>query len=263
HYIRIIKDGVSSPTNISDGAGGTTVKNDVLSPGAASFVELLCATGDAPDPEHVALAYLTYYERNGAYDAILQKALSGLKRPFERGKALFYAGRLSEAESAMREAVRQAPRDAERRFYLGEILEAQAKFAAAEREYAEAFALNEHLFQAAAKQAHALIKSRPGDDDALRRARELFARAAQINPGDASVWAGLAFAEMNLGRLADAQKAVEKALALDPDLPVALENAAYLCLLKGNRAQARAHLTHLSRKHPRHPALARLRAAVR
>ncbi len=239
------------------------LKSDALPPKTLEYVELLCATSDAPDAESVARAHLMYYERIAPKPDILEKALAGLKNPFDKGKALLYARRLNEAEKEMRIAVENEPKRAEYRFYLGEIFEAQEKYAAAAEEYARALALNEHLSEAAAKQAHALIKARPGDENTLRQARELFSRAVNIKPGDPSVWAGLAFAEMNLDNLSAARLAVERALALDPDLAVGRENAAYIALLSGNKDVARNHLKHLVQKHPRHPGLNRLRAALR
>ena len=239
------------------------LKTDTLAPKTLEYVELLCATGASPDAETVARANLMYYERIAQRSEMLEKAIAGLKNPFDKGKALFYAGRWDDAEKAMLTAAESEPRRAECRFYLGEIFKAAGKYERAAEEYARAFALNEHLSEAAANQAHALLKARPGDEGALIQARELFSRAAKIKPGDASVHAGVAFAELNLKNLDAARAAVERALALDPDLAVGRENAAYIALLSGQKDRARAHLKHLAEKHPGHPGLNRLRAALR
>jgi tetratricopeptide (TPR) repeat protein len=249
HYIRIIRPEV--------------VQSDTLSRGILPFVELLCATSDAPDAEFVARAYLMYYERNVQQPVYLEKALAGLKMPFERGKALLYAGRNAEAEQELIKAVESQPRNAEFRFYLGEARAALGNYAAAADDYAKAFALNGRLAAAAAKQADALIKAHPGNRAALLRARDLWVAAANINPHDPSLYAGLAFAEMNLKNIDAARAAVERALALEPDLAVGLENAAYIALLSGRTDLARAHFRRLIQKHPRHPGIPRLRSLIR
>jgi Flp pilus assembly protein TadD len=60
------------------------------------------------------------------------------------------------------------------------------------------------------------ITGNRGTPDALAQAASLFARAAELAPGDAEPWVRLGIARAKQHRLADARAAWKRALAIDP-----------------------------------------------
>src|SRR5262245_23905324 len=70
------------------------------------------------------------------------------------------------------------------------------------------------------------------------RAVEAFQEALKVDPDSVAALNGLAVAYDRLGRADVAQRYLDRALALDQDSPVTLNNLAYLNLVQGNTAVA-------------------------
>lgn len=125
------------------------------------------------------------------------------------------------------------PRTAKLEATLAELLAQARRRGCASREHARVVgalrALGRHA-QAAAllKALDALPTGAPEDCEALgfaafdagdhERSRDWYARVVDARPGDALAWYNLATGERNLGRLAAAEAACERALALAPDM---------------------------------------------
>ncbi len=75
-----------------------------------------------------------------------------------------------------------------------------------------------------------------------RGARDAFARAAELAPSNAIMWADLAAAEGLLGHVTEAVSAYGEALRLDPELWIAHYNLALLYARHGKVEQSCAHL---------------------
>lgn len=80
-----------------------------------------------------------------------------------------------------------------------------------------------------------------------------FRKAVEVTPTDAEAWLGLAATYDQLRRFDLADKAYERALALDGKNPTILNNAGYSQLLRGNTEKARKLLLKAYEIDPENP----------
>jgi DNA-binding winged helix-turn-helix (wHTH) protein/TolB-like protein/Tfp pilus assembly protein PilF len=93
-----------------------------------------------------------------------------------------------------------------------------------------------------------LLRSATGDPAAVRKAREAYQEAIAIDPASARGWTGLALSYLSeiqsrwskdpVGQAEFAAQAIHKALAIDPDYPVAHYALGHLRIVRGDPAGA-------------------------
>jgi tetratricopeptide (TPR) repeat protein len=85
------------------------------------------------------------------------------------------------------------------------------------------------------------------------RAERYFHRAAELHPGDAEAWVGLAAADDRLRRFDQADRAYREATAILGPTAEILNNQGYSYLLRGDYAHARETLLAAAAKDPKNP----------
>jgi Flp pilus assembly protein TadD len=192
------------------------------------FLKLLCASSDTPSQDLWGKALLQYYERQEKDEAYLKAAAGRLnaESKYERARIAFHLGKMKEAEKLIREALENNQDEPYYRFQLGEILEAQGNFNGAFEAYSAVFSQNPEAFEAGLKAGVTLLKARQGDPDALNEAEALFNDLMTKKPSDERLLANLGFVKMNQGNFPEAEALFQKALAMNPDYRLALENLA-------------------------------------
>lgn len=195
------------------------------------YVRLLCATTDAPDSDAIGKAWLLYYERHEARPEYLKRALESLADTsyFALSRVHYYQGKFEDAERLARKAAEQDPQDALRQFHWAQTLEALHRNSEALSVYLKLFQENASLTESANRAATLLLKTRQGQTSALYEAEKLLLKAAAEQPHRPETFANLGFVYLNLRDYARAQRTLSRALYLNPDHRVTLEN---LILLK-------------------------------
>jgi len=89
-----------------------------------------------------------------------------------------------------------------------------------------------------------------------------FERLARERPADADIWLNLGLSYGAAGRFADAERALERALALAPDYEDARLAHARMAFFRGDPAAARTRLVPLLARNPSHAEAAALRAQL-
>jgi tetratricopeptide (TPR) repeat protein len=84
-------------------------------------------------------------------------------------------------------------------------------------------------------------------------AERYFRRAAELHPGDAEAWVGLAAADDRLRRFDQADRAYREATAILGPTAEILNNQGYSYLLRGDYAHARETLLAAAAKDPKNP----------
>lgn len=201
------------------------------------YVRLLCATNDAPDRDAIGEAWLLYYERHESRPEYLKHALESLADTsyFALSRVHYYQGKPEKAEELARKAAERLPDDALRQFHWAQTLEALQRHGEALSVYLRLFQANASLAEAANRAATLLLKTRQGQTAALYESEKLLLKAAAEQPHRPETYANLGFVYLNLRDYARAQQSLSRALYLNPDHAVALEN---LILLKKRQGQA-------------------------
>ncbi len=213
----------------------------------AEPVTLVRVTGEAVEPTgpqadvEEGMAYFRFQQTThfipGYFPGIKEKLRAGLDGGAEMAEARVVLGRvlllqdsLAVAERVLADAVARYPRHADAQFWLGKARYEAGRAADALGPLREAVALQPALLDARYTLAQAL--ERAGQTAAAEAAyRDLLARDPVHQPG---AWNNLGFLLLGQQRLDDAATAFDRALALDPDLAVALVNLASLRLMQGD-----------------------------
>ena len=196
------------------------------SPSIQAYVELICATSTDPEDHTRGKAWLAYYEQHEARRVYLERALELLPDScFEaRSRVLLHLGRADQALPLAQKAHEQEPQNTLRAFQYAQVLETVGQFDRALVYYLNLFSRNKSLVEAANRAVALLIKTRPGQIQALYEAERILLEAIREQPHRAEAFANLGFVYLNLRRYANAQTQLRKALTLNPDSPIAIEN---------------------------------------
>lgn len=219
------------------------------------FLQLVCMTDSQPAKDITGRAYLLYFERNEAKGEFLDIADQNmaLDRHFERAKVAFYRGDYPKALQSVENALATDSLNTWYLFKKAEIQEAQGKAQAALALFRKVYALNPDLTEAALKAGVLVLKTATEPQKALNDARNLFTQVSQKKPQEAKAWSNLGFVELNAGNLALAEKHLKRALSLDPDYLLALENMILLLANQSRKAEAKQYFSHLLKVQPDYP----------
>lgn len=163
------------------------------------------------------LAGKRYAEAESAYREALELAPRDARLHYGRGIALWELGRYEEAAAAQLRATTLQPDAGEAHYELGNALALLRRFDEAEGAFRRAIALRPKLAEAHNGLARVLIELRR-PEEAAARAR----RALGLNPAHWPSHAVLGNALRELGRLKEAQTAFRRAVALAPPAEVAM-----------------------------------------
>lgn len=217
-----------------------------------------------------AVAYFEWYEARHELPAYLDSVVARASSGFADGRAdhaaarlalaraLGAQGRTEDALAAYAEASARFPREPVlHRFYGEALLEAgrpaRALAALDTSLAAQPLAAPAHHLRARALQE----LRRPAESEAAYR------EALRLDPlHDPSAWNNLGFLLLEQQRLDDAEAALDRALALDPDLVLALVNRATLALLRADLDDAATLLDRALDLDPRQPAALGNRALI-
>jgi len=189
-----------------------------------------------PPMARIASGYLLDRERTGEAIEIVERALSQAPTSamlwFEKGRALLFAGRESEAEVALVTCLEHDPddalrRDADRSLELARVTGAFATLI--------------------------IVGQRLARDDpraALAAARRLAARAPDL----ADAWVLVGLARRHLGHRRRAERALRRALSLQPEHGEANHRLGISLLLRGRAAEALTYLLEAATLLPADPA---------
>jgi hypothetical protein len=214
------------------------VSKTAATPAEVQTLKLLCATQTHPDEVTIARAQIAYYEQQKADKAHLllaQKAESKLP-PLERAKLLFGLGRPTEALPFAQQAANDAKGTHDEAFVcylLAEITQATGEDATAHGLYATLWRDYPSLVEAGLQAVSLRLKTKKGDLQTLLASRSDLNRILAIKPNFRPAWTNLGFVEMNLRNLPAAEKALNRALTLDPDDVQTLLNLAALAKYQG------------------------------
>ncbi len=217
--------------------------------------QLVRVTADAtpPAPARAALeeglAYFAFYETRQRVPEHLSRATASLRRGLaggqEQAEARVALGRvllqqdsLAAATRILQDAATRYPDRPDVHLWLGKAHYAAGRYAEALAPLRQATALQPALLEAHYALAEAL-EATGQQAEAEKAYRALLARDPVHHPG---AWNNLGFLLLQQQRLAEADKAFAQALALDPDLTIALVNTASLRLMEGNFDAAKALL---------------------
>jgi Flp pilus assembly protein TadD len=238
---------------------------DSTSPQAMrEYLELHCVSSPAVSRLENGAAWLSFFERQEANPAHLRRAdslLSGTKG-YAAARVALYQGRYEQALALVEELLEKESPEPEWRFLKGEILEGQGNVEAAFSTYDQLYQSEPENIEAGLQAVLMLLKARTGQSEVLPIAQQRLEVLRQAKPFDERILANLGFVALNQGELSRAQSYLFQALSYQPDQAAALENMVMLQLLQRNPTQAGQYLERLQTRHPNHPALPRLRAAV-
>ena len=153
---------------------------------------------------------------------------------------LHQAGRLAEAEARYRQLLAQRPRDHDALHYLGLLAYQRQQYESAAGLIASAIA--ERGDDAA---AHSNFGNALAMLGRLAEAETAFRRAVALDPGFADAWFNLGNIQRERQRLDDADAAYRRVIALRPNHAGAFNNLANLLLLRGRREEAAEAFDHL------------------
>ncbi|HKP12744.1 MAG TPA: tetratricopeptide repeat protein, partial [Blastocatellia bacterium] len=176
----------------------------------------------------------------------LEKYPNDFTAHFNLGAALQSLGRLEEAISYYRQALRIKPNDAVARNSLGTALQTGGKLEEALGEYREALRIQPDYVNAHYNLGTSLL-SLGQAEEAARHFREVL----RLGPEDADVYNDLGSALAIQGDLAQAAAQFEKALGLAPTHADAHYNLGKVFAIQGNLAQAAAHFEQAVSSDPR------------
>ncbi|MFO1186846.1 MAG: tetratricopeptide repeat protein [Alphaproteobacteria bacterium] len=171
------------------------------------------------------------------------------------GETLAEAGRLGEAEAALRQAVKINGKHPRAHRALGDVLTASGDSAGADAAYAkhiEASVREPRLMQAASSLA--------AND--LQVAERLLRAFLKENPTDVTAIRMLAELASRLGRYADAEKLLARCLELAPGFEAARHNYAVVLSRQHRNEEALAEIDTLLAENPRNPAYLALQGAT-
>ncbi len=151
----------------------------------------------------------------------------------QQGRALTELGRLDEAESVLRRAIRV--RDAAAEYNLANVLDRKGQWTDARLHYERALTIDP--FHARALNNLGLGLAQRGQAAA---ALALFTRAVEAAPGNAETYSNLGVALLNAGRRSEAVAAIEQALHIDPESADAHNNLGIALAQQGKLEAAAA-----------------------
>jgi len=151
------------------------------------------------------------------------------------GVILKNLGKLKEAESYQRKAIKLKPDFAEAHSNLGNILKVLGKLKEAEGCFRKAIELNTHLSDAHCNLGNVLITL--GN---LKEAEVSTRKAIELNPGIAEAHSNLGGILLNLGNLQEAEVSSRKAIELNPNYADAHYHLGTILLEIGNLQEAEA-----------------------
>ena len=157
---------------------------------------------------------------------------------FRLGCALREAGRLAEAEFALRDAIAVSPTMSEAHLELGTVLLAQQQGAAAEAAIRQAIAVRPK--QAT---AHYSLGNLLRETGRLADAGTAYEEALAHNPGFVEAWFNLGITRKAMHRYDDAVAAYGKVIALRPQHAEALNNLGVILRSRGRLSEAEDVLT--------------------
>jgi tetratricopeptide (TPR) repeat protein len=168
----------------------------------------------------------------------------GRVTPYDLGVALYDKGELAAATEHYKEALAQNPEHIRARFNLAVIYHDQHKYAAAREQYWR-------ILQQTPTHARSLVNLADiavaeGDPE---QAYVLLLRAVDAEPDRAYPYSYLGYYLQEHGRLAEAQTAYERALAIEEDA-LTHYRLGMLWLHQGNASQAGAHFTKAVKRDP-------------
>lgn len=185
-----------------------------------------------------------------AYRTALKKVKSANQVAIKLHAALGASGRHAEAASFAAGWLRDYPKDAAFRYYLGDFFMAKRDYPAAEKKYEEVIAIQPDNAWALNNLAWLLVQQKK------KGAVEYASRAVALVPDKAAVLDTLALALAGDGDLPKAIEMSEKAVAMSPDLPDLRLNLAKIYLKAGKKVEAATELDRLAAlgaKFPRQP----------
>jgi tetratricopeptide (TPR) repeat protein len=142
------------------------------------------------------------------------------------------AGNNYGAEVEYRAILQETPNDLEAHLGLAKALSEQGRYGEAIGEYEAALRFQPNNFKALVLLGKLYeIKRRDADAEAM------FSRAAQVLPKDAGAQALLAWVSLRRGKLKQASRAIEQALAIKAD-PEFLDTKAYILMARGENDEA-------------------------
>jgi Flp pilus assembly protein TadD len=205
--------------------------------------------GDYAALEHELRAYLKRPAIGFVNYKLAELAVPELEamRPVSRDELLYALGSLhawnrgtqADGEALLNEAVRLNPKHAEAHATLGFLRMARGDRAGATALFEQAIALGSRDATIYLLYGHSLVEDNPSAEETLR-ARQLFERAAQLDPNDARAWAGvgMTYVRAEEGDVTPGIVALEKSLSLAASEEDAALNLIQLYAHTGRRDDA-------------------------
>jgi tetratricopeptide (TPR) repeat protein len=161
------------------------------------------------------------------------------------GQALFFEGRVAEAEAHYRRAVELDPGDAQAHYNLANILANDGRLAGAIAQYAQALRLRPEFFEAHNNLGLAFEKA-GRTEEAITE----FEATLRLQPGSFEAHCNLADVLAQAGRMAEGIAQYERALQIEPASTAAQENLGQALAQAGQWPQAVSHLQEAVRLEP-------------
>lgn len=192
----------------------------------SAYLSFICATNPQPSDDALGKAYLLYYERHQARPELLTIALEKLapESRYERAKSLFYLRQYQQAFDELLPCLEKKPQDTWALFLKGELLEAMNQPVEASQTFMEVYKINPYITEAGVKEAVLGLKARPNDPQVMVQASQTLEKVLQTKPHDVSALVNLGFIRLQQNRKEEARRLTEKALAYEPDHPLAKRN---------------------------------------
>ena len=161
-----------------------------------------------------------------------------------RALALTLRRQYDEARQEFEAALRLNPMLYEAHYFYGRACLSEGKFDEAVSHYREAWRVRPEDYQAILLVDEALVRLGRRDEalDAAREGLKVADAHLELNPDDARAWYLSAVGLMRLGQRDQALERTRRALAIDPEDPAVLYNAACVYALAGSSQEALDHL---------------------
>jgi Flp pilus assembly protein TadD len=210
---------------------------------------LYCVNNPHPEKAQLASAYLSYYEKFEANPLYREKAFELLKEINNPVLWIHYHYQIQDFGAIIKKvsSLENQNPDAMTCYRIATAYKQQSNFAGAEDWYFKALELEKGYVEFYVDYAAVLLRTKKPDE-----AERLLKKAEKLFPNLEKVHSGLGYIAFLGGDYARAKTLYKKALSLNPDHIITLENMAQLYVVVNDKKAAAVYLKRILKINPKH-----------